>query len=379
MAVTIIDESLEVQGLPRRLAQEPDRGESLRACIGASDEGFLLATAVEGGRGRLLWLDRRATPLGARYVEGFSGCSSRRSGLRVQVAMTAEDALTITDLGAAARPGPDAGPPESSFPDAPEHARLAALSTGADGAVLLVGDSDSVEAHATSRGQPVQVFAGRPISLSAASSGDGTYALAIIDGQVGAAQLGSNMEVIARGTELSEAEAAWIAVRDEEPPSVAWLSRGILQLRSLHCGTDGERSEGEEQTVGPSALDAADRRDAASLRALARGARARDKSYRAAWLLERAYDLDRTEPAALRDAAALLTKLRYTQAARRILSRLSKVESAEARALLRSTCRDSDFERQWRLGEYQRITGCPAPRKREPAPDAGSPAEAAPE
>ena len=58
------------------------------------------------------------------------------------------------------------------------------------------------------------------------------------------------------------------------------------------------------------------------------------------------------------EAAGHLTKLEYTKAALRMLDRVDRVPDDLADKALRSACSSKNFERLWKGGEFQRITGC---------------------
>ena len=377
--LTLLDRDGEVQGPTRRLAQEPDRGEAVAACLGASDEGFVLATSVRGGRGRALWLDRRATPLGVTHLpEGFESCAAMRSGLHVLVAAATSSGIETVELGAGQVP--DAGP-EPELPVPPAGASAPGLVELDGRPVLLFVESRGL--HALRRGDrgPLLLLPGEIDRVGAVAVGSGALVVGAGGGRVAACRLEGD-EVVAVEADLAEGDRAWVATGPRETSWLAWRQEDRLRIRQLSCGRTLESggASPEDREVDATALDGADRAGAPALRQRARAERTRGRAFRAAWMLERAFALDGADPTTLAQAAALLTGIRYTQAARRILTRLATVDSNEARTALRATCRDRDFESQWATGEFQRITGCAPPTERPgAAPAEAPPGDASPE
>lgn len=378
----LLDDSGEPQGDLRRLAQEPDRGEALSACLGVSAEGTLLATAVRGGRGRLLWLDRRAMPLDMRFVPGgFDFCTIRPAGMRLEVAARTGDGITVTTMGARAE-APDASadggegddPAAAAWlPSLPPGARLPVLTGVGESPAILLGVDRGVAVASPGRAVLAPVLDGwsaPPRWLGAAPLDDGLVAVAVDgQGQLALARLDASLEVAAASTIAgTEADAAWVvAPAGSSTLWVGWRRSAKLALQRAECPAAAEAA-----AAGPAvplaAADAfadADRRAVGRLKTLASQADSQDQHYRAAWLLERAYHLQPSSHELLLRSAGHLTGIRYSKAALRQLERLSKLGPA-AEATLHAACRDTDFERLWSAGEFQRITGCRAPAAARP-------------
>jgi hypothetical protein len=379
--VQLLDDTGEPQGELRRLAQEPDRGEALSACLGVSSSGTLLATAVRGGRGRLLWLDRRAMPLDMRFVQGgFDSCSTRAAGMGLEVAVQAPAGITISAMGGDPE-APDAGPAASWLPSLPGGARLPVLATLGAGPAILFGVDRGVSVASPSRPSPSPVLDGwsaPPRWLGATAAGDDVVAAAVDgQGQLALARLGPSLEVVAASTLANTtADEAWVLGQPDGAKTwLGWRRGGEAKNLSVQ-GVECPLAAAAPAPAGPAgllatadALDAADRRAVGQLRKLADQADDQDQHYRAAWLLERAYRLQPADHELLLRSAGHLTGIRYSKAALRQLERLSKLSDAAAQSTLHAACRDQDFERLWPAGEFQRITGCRAPAAAPP--DAG--------
>jgi hypothetical protein len=372
--VQMLDDAVEVQGEPRWLAQEPDRGDRLSLCVGAASEGFLVATAVAGGRGRLLWLDRRGTPLLHRFLtEGFDLCSIWPAGLAMEVATQHAGGIELNEMGG--QPQPDSGPGPWR-PTLSETSRLPALTSSGAELLLFWADAQGSHMSASTREDTVSLQGDEVIWQHAAST-DGGVLLAFTEkrgGQVGVVRLDAELAPVARGRGLAKAQRVWALGRAGSSETwLAWQEGDLLEVSPLSCpAVDDALPASEEATplTKVAALDRADRVAVGRLRQRARIARSRDEDYRAAWLMERAYRLDPSDHESMVDAAGLLIGIRFTKAALRILEQMSKLESSEARTALRSSCRDRDFRRMWKRIEFQRITGCSAPPEAT-TPDAG--------
>lgn len=372
--VELLDAEGEPQDTVRSLAPPPGRGDSIAACLGVSNEGFLLATAVRPGRGRLLWLDRRATPLDMSYVPGgFDFCSVRADGLRLEVAMSGPEDVIIRSMGGGdEEPAeePDAGP--APRPAAlPGDARVPLMVKAGEVRASVWTDGEAVRA-ASDGGDPVELLDGGSRWLDAAASSD-ALVIASVDEQskVSVVRINAALELEARAEGIvSEADRAWVASGADGAFWLAWLNDSELSVQPLACPADGAAPSDEPRPLATSkSLAAADRRAVSEILSQARTARSRDQNYRAAWLFERAYHLVPANPDTMIESAGLLTEIRYTKSSLRQLERLSNLDDSAARAALRSTCNDRDFERLWSAGEFQRLTGCAAPP--EPEPDAG--------
>lgn len=374
--VQVLDDAFEVQGPSRWLAQEPDRGEALAACLGASSDGFLLATAVEGGRGRLLWLDRRGTPLLHRFLpEGFGFCTAWPSGLELEVATGHAEGISLAELGG--EPEPDGGPGPWR-PELPQRARLPVLSTLGESRLLFWTDAEGAHLSASTRSEPLSISPQELRWQRASPTREGLLLATVSksDGRVGVVRLDDRLEVVARGTKLAQANRVWVVGNPGSSESwLAWQKGDRLELSPLSCPESDEAPAASAKAlplVGSEALDRADRAAVKELRRRARRARSNDEDYRAAWMLERAYTLDPSDHESMVDAAGLLADIRYTKAALRLLERLSSREDSGVRSALRKACHDRDFERLWSAGEFQRLTGCPPPPEPSDEPDAGA-------
>lgn len=382
-AFAALVQTLDDQGVPlgdgsklRRMAQEPDRGDGFAACLGASNEGFLLASAVRRGRGRLLWTDRRATPLDMSYVTGgFDTCTVWPLGLQLEVATGGPDGVAIHGTGRDETPDGGAGPWR---PELGAGARLPVLTSAAGMRTIIYTDDESVRSISASRSEPVDVFDFEALQLAATPAGETIIAVAIDDSKrINLARVDPSKGVVARSSLASTRAARVWVVGDDQDAWLGWTAGEgkSISLQRVECplskaNTGVEPSKVQSKGVSVDQLDRADRSSVKQLLDLAREARAGDHNYRAAWLLERAYHLDPSDPERMVDSAGLLTEIRYTKSALRQLERLSKLDDSNARKALRSACNDRDFERLWRAGEFQRITGCRAPA--EPPPDAGT-------
>lgn len=376
-------QTLDDQGVPqgdgsklRRMAQEPERGDEIATCLGVSNEGYLLATAVQKGRGRLLWTDRRATPLDMSYVPGgFDSCSVWPLGLGLEVAAGGPEGISMHGMGR--DESPDGGPGPWR-PELGEGTKLPVLTSSGGTRAIVYTDDEAVRSIASSRPEPFQVFDFEAQQLAVSPVGETLLAVALDDSkQVALARVDPSQGVTARSS-LSSIKAAQVWVLGDE--QVAWLgwSEGegkAISLQRVECplsgtGSGDGGSGASSKSISDDDLERADRGSIKQLLSLAREARVGDHNYRAAWLLERAYHLAPSDPEAMVDSAGLLTEIRYTKSALRQLERLSKLGDSNARKALHSACNDRDFERLWSAGEFQRITGCRAPA--QPPPDAGA-------
>lgn len=374
--IHLLDEALDLQGEARWLPQEPDRGETLSACAGVTSSGYVLATAAQGGRGRILWLDRRGTPLMHRFLaEGFSSCTAWPAGPDVDIATEHAGGITFVSIGAEPAPDGGPGPWRPAVPEAASRPVLVAL-RGTQ--ALFWSDDSGVHVSTSSRDAPSSVRPERAQWQHAALSGDGVL-LATVDqagGTVGVTLLDADLSVVAGGSGLARARRVWALGREGSSDArLAWLDGTDLTLDHLACPSSAGAASAprpEPATMAQAAdLESADRAAVAELRSRARAARDRDESFRAAWLLERVYELAPTDHESMVSAAGLLAEIRYSLAAQRMLEQVSLVEDSAARAALHQACVDRDFQRLWTAGEFQRITGCAAPAAAVTAPDAG--------
>jgi hypothetical protein len=407
--VRLLDQDGTPTGTWRPLAHEPDRGPGITTCLAAVNDGFLLATAVSGGRGRLLWLDRRATPLDQQYVPGgFSYCQLRPQGLQIDVvtqnaegwaltSMSSHPSTTPAERDADDRDDGDGGP-DSDPQLFPRNARLPTLLAASEArseeepirpALAVWADQQGLQLLATLGEPPLLLSRHQPQWLEAAQ-GPGTLLIALVDGE-GEARLiqVEGPEVTGVSDALAPAQRVWLAKTTRGGRLLAWRQEEILQLRRVSCTADQGPTQPvpEPRPLVPAeTLGTTDQGRASDLRAEARRQLEAERNYRAAWLLERAYTLDRQRHPTLIEAAGLLTELRYSKAAMRILKHLGEVEAPEreaAQQALLMACTDRRLARFWRTTDFKRLTECPGPTDPEPeeesseesdAPEGGEPA-----
>lgn len=358
-----LDEDGEPQGDIRSIAQEPDRGTELASCLGISNEGFLWATSVRGGRGRLLWLDRRATPLDMRYfTPGFEDCAIAPLGLALEVAVEGEGGIRFESMGGEPEEA-DAGPGPWR-PTLAKTARAPGLAKLGEHRVLAWSDGSRLLLSRSGSDEPIALLDAGVRHVSIQRAGDELY-LAFVEegGDVGVSRLDAELAQNARGRELvDDAERAWVLAAAEGGGRwLGWQSSKTLRLQQFGCPAPSSASAEGGELATRARLVKAEARNVQEIRRLASRARSRGEEYRAAWLYERAYHHNTNDVDSMIRSAGLLTEIRYTKSSLRQLQRLADRDVPEIRAALRGTCNDRDFERLWSSGDFQRITGCAAP------------------